>query len=91
MLPLVYVAMSYGVITLLGLIVLALLPGFRLTVLNLLFFDLGAIPGGIAFLYACGMLFENRRLHARAAKGFRTSENGSQGGRKARSPLSLSR
>jgi hypothetical protein len=66
MIPPAFFVMSYAAITILGLIVLVLLPSFRVTILNLLLFDLGAVPGGIAFLYVYGRLFADSRFSGNA-------------------------
>ena len=53
----------------LGLVVLAMLPAFRLTLINLLLFVTGAVPGGIAFLFLYGKLFARNQLSDKAFYG----------------------
>lgn len=56
MFPLAFLFLSCIAYTILGLLVLALLPVFRLTFANLLLFVTGAIPGGFLFLFLYGLL-----------------------------------
>lgn len=69
MLPLAFLIVSCVAFTILGLVVLALLPAFRLTFVNLLLFVTGAVPGGIAFLFLYGRVFARSQLSDRAFYG----------------------
>jgi hypothetical protein len=69
MLPLAFVIICCVAFTILGLVVLTLLPVFRLTFVNLVLFVLGAVPGGIAFLFLYGKLFARDQLSDKAFYG----------------------
>jgi hypothetical protein len=56
LLPAVSFLMGVVGYSVLGCVVLACLPTLRLTVLNLLFFVVGAFAGGVAFLFVYGQL-----------------------------------
>jgi hypothetical protein len=69
MLPLAFLIISCITFVILGLVILASVPFFRLTVLNLIVFILGALPGAMLFLLLYGKLLPRDQLSDRAFYG----------------------
>jgi hypothetical protein len=69
LLPLAFLIISCIAFLTLGLFILAVVPSYRLTVLNLVVFVLGAVPGAILFLFLCGKLVAGDQLSDRAFYG----------------------
>jgi len=66
LLPLIFLVISCVSFVILGLVLLASVPSFRLTVLNLIVFILGAVPGAILFLFLFGKLLPHEQFSDRA-------------------------
>jgi hypothetical protein len=62
MFPLAFLIIGCVTFTILGFVILASVPFFRVTFLNLSVFPLGAIPAAIAFLFVYGRLFSRNQL-----------------------------
>jgi hypothetical protein len=69
MFPLIFLIISCVSFTILGFVILASVPFFRVTLLNLSVFVLGAIPGAIAFLFVYGRLVARNQLGDRTFYG----------------------
>jgi hypothetical protein len=69
LLPLTGFVLGCIAFTFLGAIVLACIPAFRLTVLNLVGFVVGGFLGALVFLFAYGQIFAKHQLGNTAFAG----------------------